>query len=903
MNYKDTLLMMKTDFEMRGGLVKKEPLMQKRWEDNEIYQKRLELNKSNKPFVLHDGPPYANGDLHVGHALNKILKDFVVRSRSMQGFYSPFIPGWDTHGLPIETAITKRGVDRKKHSISEFRDMCEKYALEQVDIQRESFKRYSILGEWDNPYVTLKNYYEARQIEVFAKMVEKGLIFKGLRSVLWSPSSESALAEAEIEYKDKKSPSVYVKFPLVQPFEGYDDVSLVIWTTTPWTLPANLAICVNEKLQYALVETTNGKIIVALELVENLMEQFELNDYKILVEFSGENLKGLEYKHVFMERMCPVLSGEHVTLESGTALVHTAPGHGEIDFEVGKLNGLEVLCPVDERGYLTSEAGMFAGQFIDDANKDIVKHLEEIGALLNFEMYTHSYPHDWRTKKPVIFRATAQWFASIDTIRDEILDQITNSINWVPKWGETRLYNMIKDRGDWCISRQRAWGVPIPIVYDETGEGILDASLMLHFAKLFEEYGSNIWYDWSVEKLLPKGYTHPNSPNGKFTKETDIMDVWFDSGSSHYCVQKEYGLGYPHQLYLEGSDQYRGWFNSSLITGVAINGVSPYESVVSHGMILDGKGYAMSKSLGNTIDPKDILNKFGTDILRLWVASVDYQQDTRMSMDIMNQVADSYKKIRNTLRYLSGNLYTFTSKDKMISYSDLDRIDKYMLHQLNELIINTNNAYNTYDFQGVYKNVMKYINDFSSFYLDYAKDSLYADAVDSKHRLSIQTILYHSKHTLIRLLTPILPHTMDELYLCTVMHDTKKASVYLENMPEKLDLPAEDFSDVNLFFDLRKDVLKAMEVSREEKVIGKSLEANVKINVSVNVQETLKSIGKLSELLIVSNVEFTEEKLNLVENYNVEIEKMNGEICPRCWNVFASIDEVCTRCEEVLKKV
>ncbi len=903
MNYKDTLLMMKTDFEMRGGLAKKEPGTQKQWEENKIYEKRLKMNEGNQQFVLHDGPPYANGDLHVGHALNKILKDFVVRSRSMQGFYSPFIPGWDTHGLPIETAITKKGVNRKEHSISDFRRMCHEYALEQVEIQKASFKEYSILGEWDNPYVTLKKYYEARQIEVFAKMVEKGLIFKGLRSVLWSPSSESALAEAEIEYKDKKSPSVYVKFPLVSEFNGHSDVALVIWTTTPWTLPANLAICVNVELDYALVETPKGKVVVGLELLEDLMSKFEITDYQVLDKFKGDKLKGLTYKHVFMDRTSPVLTGDHVTLESGTALVHTAPGHGEIDFEVGKENGLDVLCPVDERGYLTNEAGMFAGQHIDDANKEIVKHLEATGDLLSFEMYKHSYPHDWRTKQPVIFRATAQWFASIDSIRDDILNEITSNINWVPNWGETRLYNMIRDRGDWCISRQRAWGVPIPIIYDETGEGILDANLMLHFSKLFEEHGSNIWYDWDVKDLLPEGYTHPNSPNGKFTKETDIMDVWFDSGSSHYAVGKEYGLEYPLQLYLEGSDQYRGWFNSSLITGVAINGKSPYETVVSHGMILDGKGYAMSKSLGNTIDPKDILRQFGADILRLWVASVDYQQDTKMSMDIMNQVAESYKKIRNTLRFLSGNLFTFTSADKLVDYKDLDRVDKYMMHMLNTLIENVEKSYNTYDFQGVYKSVMKYINDFSSFYLDYAKDSLYADEMDCAHRLSIQTVLYHSKHTLMRLLTPILPHTMDELYQTTVMHEAKKESVYLENMPSTFDLAVEDFSDLELFFDVRKDILKAMEVSREDKVIGKSLEAKVLLNVSDEEQKTLESIGKLNELLIASKVEFTNETLDVVDKYQVKIEKMDGTVCPRCWNVFENIETVCKRCEKVLEKL
>ncbi len=902
MNYKDTLLMMKTDFEMRGGLVKKEPLMQEKWEENKIYEERLKLNEGNKPFILHDGPPYANGDLHVGHALNKILKDFVVRSVSMQGYYSPFVPGWDTHGLPIENAITKKGINRKEYSTSEFRKMCEKYALEQVDIQKDAFKQYSILGEWDNPYITLKKHYEARQIEVFAKMVEKGLVFKGLRSVLWSPSSESALAEAEIEYKDKRSPAIYVKFPLTTKLFDRENVNLVIWTTTPWTLPANLAICVHEDIEYALVETEKGYLVVGKELVESLMNTFELSNYKVLEEFSGEKLAGLEYKHAFIERTSPVLLGDHVSIESGTALVHTAPGHGEIDFEIGKEHGLEVLCPVDERGYLTKEAGMFDGLFIDEANKAIVKHLEETEMLLHFEMYKHSYPHDWRTKKPVIFRATAQWFASIDKIRDDILNEIIGTIEWYPSWGEKRLYNMIKDRGDWCISRQRVWGVPIPIIYDETGEGILDHELMQHFAKLFEEHGSNIWFDWDVRDLLPKGYTHKNSPNGKFTKETDIMDVWFDSGSSHYAVANEYNLSTPYQVYLEGSDQYRGWFNSSLITGVAINGCAPYKTVVSHGMILDGKGYAMSKSLGNTIAPKDILKQYGTDILRLWVASVDYQQDTKMSMDIMKQIAESYKKIRNTLRFLSGNLHTFKSTDLLVDYTNLDRIDKYMMHQLNEFIDSVVKCYNTFDFQNVYKLTMKFINDFSSFYLDYTKDSLYADDINSPHRLSIQTVLYYTMNTLMKLLTPILPHTMDELYDTIEFLDDKKKSIYLENFPQVYVVEEEDFSDVELFFNVRKDVLKSMEDLREQKLIGKSLEAKVTLNVSDDEQKVLESIGSLRELFISSDVMFTKEELPLVEDYRLKVEKMEGVVCPRCWNIYSDIDELCERCKSVVNK-
>ncbi|MFV0425277.1 MAG: isoleucine--tRNA ligase [Bacilli bacterium] len=903
MNYKDTLLMPQTDFEMRGNLPKKEPIMQKQWEEMKIYEQRLNLNSENKPFILHDGPPYANGDLHVGHALNKILKDFIIRSKSMQGMYSPYIPGWDTHGLPIENAIAKTGINRKDYAVSEFRKMCEKYALEQVEIQKASFKEYSIFGNWDNPYITLKKCYEASQIEVFAKMVERGLIYKGLRPVYWSASSESALAEAEIEYKDKKSPAIFVKFPVNGKFKGVDKVNLVIWTTTPWTLPGNMAIAVSENIEYALVKTDEEYLVIAKDLIEDLMKKFNIDNYETIDSFKGSELKGLEYKHVFLDRVSPVIYGEHVSLESGSALVHTAPGHGEEDFLVGKEYNLEILCPVDEKGILTADAGMFAGLHFDDANKAIVNYLEENDYLLNFEMITHSYPHDWRTKKPIIFRATAQWFASIDKIRGNILDEITNNIKWYPKWGETRLYNMIKDRGDWCISRQRVWGVPIPIIYDETGVEILDADLMYHFSRLFEEHGSNIWFDWDVKELLPKNYTHPNSPNGKFTKETDIMDVWFDSGSSHYAVSKEFGFDVPVQLYLEGSDQYRGWFNSSLITSVAINGAAPYETVLSHGMILDGKGYAMSKSLGNTIDPKDLLNQFGTDILRLWVSSVDYQQDTRMSIDVMKQIAESYKKIRNTFRFLSGNLNTLTSPSQLIKYEDMNLIDRYMLHKLNDLVASVINSYNEYEFMNVYKEIMKYITDLSSFYLDYAKDSLYADAVTSTHRLGIQTVLYNIEDNLMKLLTPILPHTMDELYAAINSFTDKKDSVYLENLPEVKSLPVENFEAIEFFFDVRKDVLKSMEKLREEKVIGKSLEAKISLNMSEKQKEMLNSLGSLRELFISSDVVFVDEEIEVVDNYKVKVEKMEGHVCPRCWNVFSDIEELCIRCGNVVESL
>ncbi|MEN1219032.1 isoleucine--tRNA ligase, partial [Listeria monocytogenes] len=689
MEYKDTLLMPKTDFPMRGNLPNKEPEWQAKWEEEKLYEKIQEKNAGRKAYILHDGPPYANGELHMGHALNKTIKDIIVRYKSMAGFSSPYVPGWDTHGLPIETAIAKKGVKRKEMSIAEFRKLCAEYAMTQVDGQRTGFKRLGINGDWENPYITLLPEYEAEQIKVFGEMAKKGYIYKGKKPVYWSPSSESALAEAEIEYQDKKSASIFVAFKVTDGKGVLDEgTNIVIWTTTPWTIPANMGITVNPDLDYVVIESAGEKYVVAEALLPSLREKLGFEDATVVKTVRGSELDRVVTKHPFYDRDSLVMNGEHATAEAGTGAVHTAPGHGEDDFLIGKKYDLEVLAPLDDRGVFTEEAPGFEGVFYDTANKMVTEKLEEVGALLKMEFITHSYPHDWRTKKPVIFRATAQWFASIDAFRDDLLAAV-KGVNWTPAWGETRLFNMVRDRGDWVISRQRAWGVPLPIFYAENGEAIITDETINHISELFREHGSNVWFERDVKDLLPAGFTHPGSPNGEFTKETDIMDVWFDSGSSHQAVlNARPELSRPADLYMEGSDQYRGWFNSSLTTAVAITGEAPYRNVLSHGFALDGEGRKMSKSLGNTLLPGKVIKQLGADIVRLWVASVDYQADVRVSDEILKQVSEVYRKIRNTMRFLLGNINDFNPTTNAVSYENLREVDKYMLIKLNDLVKN-----------------------------------------------------------------------------------------------------------------------------------------------------------------------------------------------------------------------
>lgn len=902
-DYKDTLLMPNTAFPMRGNLGQNEPLRQTNWEDSNIYEARLKKNETNEAFVLPDGPPYANGDIHIGHALNKVLKDIIVRDKNMRGFYTRYVPGWDTHGLPIESALTnKEKVDRKKLTLVEFREKCEAYALKQVDRQRDQFKRLGILGEWEKPYLTLDKKYESSQLKVFASMVEKGLIFKGLKPVFWSPSSETALAEAEIEYHDKKSPSIYVKFDAVDKGSFDHDFSFLIWTTTPWTIPANLAVAVNESLDYVYALVDGSYYVFALELLETLKTKLGFNDVKILQTVKGLELLNLTYKHPLYERVSPILLGHHVTTESGTGLVHTAPGHGEDDFIIGQANGLEILCPVDASGVMTHESGKYEGLFIEDCSKEVVKDLEASGHLLKMEWITHSYPHDWRTKQPVIFRATDQWFASIESLKDSMLKAV-REVTWVPSWGEVRMENMIKDREAWCISRQRAWGVPIPVFYHEDNTPILDAKVISHVADLFEAHGSNIWFTWDAKDLLPKDFDDQGkSPNKRYRKETDILDVWFDSGTSHHGGMKDFGMPYPASLYLEGSDQYRGWFNSSLSTGIAATGESPYKSVLTHGFVLDGNGRKMSKSLGNVVDPIKVMNQLGADILRLWVASVDYQSDVRISDKMMKQVSEHYRKIRNTFRFMLGALDQFDPTKDALTFDALTEVDQYMLLKLKDLSKRVDKAYLHYQFDDVTRLVTNFVTrELSAFYLDYTKDILYIESLKDPKRLSAQTVIYEVLDTLLKVLTPIIPHTTDEAY--AYLPGRKEASVYLENMPN-LNYP--DNEDLVKKYDhlmqIRDHVLKALEEARNDKVIGKSLQAHVVLYPNERLKAFLESFTDLHKLFIVSQVSLKEGTGHYTFNeLSIDVLEASGDTCARCWHVTAiNEDELCERCEKVV---
>jgi isoleucyl-tRNA synthetase len=908
-DYKNTLLMPQTNFPMRGNLGVNEVKIQERWNQIDLYHLVMKKNANNKPFFLHDGPPYANGNIHVGHALNKTLKDFILRYKNMNGYYAPYQPGWDTHGLPIEQALSNnKKVNRKAMSVSEFRDLCDKYAHEQVAKQMVGFKRLGVLADWDDPYLTLKPEFEAEQVRVFAKMVEKGLIFKGLKPVYWSPSSETALAEAEIEYKDVTAKTIFVAFPIVDG-KGIlsNNCELVIWTTTPWTIPANLAICAHPDFTYVVVETNQHYYVMVKDLVDSVMKEIGSTDYHIVKEVVGRDLEGIQYYHPLFKRTSPVILGNYVTLDSGTGLVHIAPGHGEDDFNVSKPYHLPILCPVDSRGYMTSEAGEFSGMFYEEANDAVIVRLKENGQLLSEKDIVHSYPHDWRTKKPVIFRATPQWFASLDKIKDQMLEAIKN-VKWYPSWGEVRLSNMIKDRGDWCISRQRVWGVPIPVFYAEDGEPILDSNVILHVADLFEKYGSNIWFEKDAKELLPEGYTNTHSPNGVFTKEKDIMDVWFDSGSSHHgALLKKYGTSVA-DLYLEGSDQYRGWFNSSLSTSVAVEGVAPYKTVLSHGFTLDGEGRKMSKSLGNTIDPSAVCNEFGADIFRLWVAGVEYQSDVRISKELIRQASESYRKIRNTFRFLLANLSDFNPSTDSVDYQQMSEVDQYMLCLLNQVILTCHNGYNNYVFADVYHSVLNFMtNELSSFYLDFTKDVLYIDEVASLERRSIQTVFYTILSSLVRILTPIIPHTTEEVY--GYMPGKKVESVYLLNMPQAsvYDNQEEILQKYNSFMTFRDDVLKALEDARNNKVIGKSLNAWLKVCPK---KETLNLLSTLhvnfAQVFIVSKFEIVDvlEDGQEYSSSKISVTPAPGKSCERCWQVREDLDEfgLCPRCRALVNQ-
>ena len=915
MRIKDTLNLGKTKFKMRGNLPVREAEWEKEWEDNHLYEQRLKLNEGHPRFDLHDGPPFSNGNIHMGHALNKISKDIIVRYKNMNGYYAPYVPGWDTHGLPVEQQLAKKGIDRKTMDRAKYRELCRQYAEEQVQKQMTDFKRLGVMADWDNPYITLQHEFEGQEIRVFGEMYKKGYIYKGKKPVYWSWSSESTLAEAEVEYKDVEANSIFVAFPVVDSKGIIDpkDTYFVIWTTTPWTIPANEAICVNPKFDYSVVQVGDKKYVVATGLLDKVAEEIGWDDYKVVQTVKGADMEYMKAKHPLYDKESLVTEGFHVTLDDGTGLVHTAPGFGADDFNVGQKYDLPVFSPVDAHGRYTDEVPELEGMFYQDVDKLMVEKLKDAGALLKLKVFTHSYPHDWRTKKPVIFRATTQWFASIAPFRDQILEQIDNA-KFIPSWGKTRLYNMIKDRGDWVISRQRAWGVPLPIFYAEDGTPIVTPETIEHIAEIFDKEGSNAWYTHTAKELLPEGFTSEHSPNGEFTKEKDILDVWFDSGSSWSGVmEKRDGLHYPADLYLEGSDQYRGWFNSSLITSVAVTGKAPYKEVLSQGFVLDDKGHKMSKSLGNVISPNDVIKRMGAEIIRLWVAQADTTSDVAVSMGILQQSAESYRKIRNTFRYMLANTSDFDPKENGVAYDDLRSVDQYMEIKLNDLVAECLAAYDKFDFTTVFKKIFNFIsNDLSAFYLDFAKDVLYIEGKNSLERRSMQTVIYDAAVKLTKILTPILPHTMEEIW---GFLKEPEDYVQLANMPKVENYTNHDelLENWGKFMNLRDDVLKALEDARNKKLIGKSFEAAVTIYPDKETKAMLDDLdADFRQILIVSKLTIVDgeapenaEKLN---NASIVVEHAEGEVCPRCRMIRTDIGEdpklpeLCERCAKIVEE-
>ncbi|HEO7148649.1 TPA: isoleucine--tRNA ligase [Streptococcus agalactiae] len=891
MKLKETLNLGQTAFPMRAGLPNKEPQWQEAWDQADIYKKRQALNEGKPAFHLHDGPPYANGNIHVGHALNKISKDIIVRSKSMSGFRAPYVPGWDTHGLPIEQVLAKKGVKRKEMDLAEYLEMCRDYALSQVDKQRDDFKRLGISADWENPYITLTPDYEADQVRVFGAMADKGYIYRGAKPVYWSWSSESALAEAEIEYHDIDSTSLYYANKVKDGKGILDtDTYIVVWTTTPFTVTASRGLTVGPDMEYVVVAPVGSerKYLLAEVLVDSLAAKFGWENFEIVTHHTGKELNHIVTEHPWdteVEEL--VILGDHVTTDSGTGIVHTAPGFGEDDYNVGIANGLDVVVTVDSRGLMMENAGPdFEGQFYDKVTPLVKEKLGDL--LLASEVINHSYPFDWRTKKPIIWRAVPQWFASVSKFRQEILDEIEKT-NFQPEWGKKRLYNMIRDRGDWVISRQRAWGVPLPIFYAEDGTAIMTKEVTDHVADLFAEYGSIVWWQRDAKDLLPAGYTHPGSPNGLFEKETDIMDVWFDSGSSWNGVMNaRENLSYPADLYLEGSDQYRGWFNSSLITSVAVNGHAPYKAVLSQGFVLDGKGEKMSKSLGNTILPSDVEKQFGAEILRLWVTSVDSSNDVRISMDILKQTSETYRKIRNTLRFLIANTSDFNPKQDAVAYENLGAVDRYMTIKFNQVVDTINKAYAAYDFMAIYKAVVNFVTvDLSAFYLDFAKDVVYIEAANSPERRRMQTVFYDILVKLTKLLTPILPHTAEEIW--SYLEHEEEEFVQLAEMPVAQTFSGQEeiLEEWSAFMTLRTQAQKALEEARNAKVIGKSLEAHLTIYASQEVKTLLTALNSdIALLMIVSQLTIADEADKPADSVSFEgvaftVEHAEGEVCER----------------------
>lgn len=921
-DYNSTLNLPATDFPMRGNLPKREPEILKKWEDSRLYYKMIEKNQGKPSYILHDGPPYANGEIHLGTALNKTLKDFIVKYKNMSGFCAPYVPGWDTHGLPIELKAMKSiGVENGAIPPVELRKHCRDFAMTHVKNQMKQFKRLGTLGDYDDPYLTLKHEYEARQVEVFGKMAKDGYMYKGLKPVYWCPDCNTALAEAEIEYSNDPCHSIYVKFNVTDDkglftAMGLDlsKVFFVIWTTTTWTIPGNLAICLGPDYDYTLVQVGNEYYVMANELVKTTMESAGISEYKTIGLFRGSELEHIKTKHPLYDRLSPVIVGDHVTLESGTGCVHTAPGYGVEDFEACKnYDDIGILVCVDAKGRQTAEAGEFEGMDTDTANKAIAKKLEEVGALLAIQKIVHQYPHCWRCNSPIIYRATEQWFCSVNGFKDEAVKAI-ESVKWIPAWGEDRIKGMVRDRSDWCISRQRTWGVPIPIVYcKDCGKPIVTDETIKSISDMFKAEGADAWWIKEPAEFIPST-VKCECGCGEFTKEYDIMDVWFDSGVSHTAVMEQHkGLSWPADLYLEGADQYRGWFQSSLLTSVVYKGSAPYKAVCTHGWVVDGEGKTMHKSLGNGIAPNEITDVYGADILRLWVASSDYHSDIRISQSILKQLSEAYKKIRNTARFILGNLGNgkgFNPDTDCVSDDKLTELDKWALMRLDSLIDKVNEGYNAFDFHIAFHAIHNFcVTDMSNFYLDIIKDRLYCEKEDSEVRRAAQTAMYRILSAVARLAAPIISFTAEEIW--TYMPQTStddKESIFLNQMPEKsgIEFSDEFVSKWEFIYSTRETVNKVLEEKRNEKLIGKSLEANIIIHCGESLYEKYNALTEeLKDILIVSGVSASKDGND--EAPEIEVIKAEGEKCERCWsysNTVGSDSEhptLCARCAAVVK--
>ena len=919
-DYAKTLNLPKTSFKMKANLAQKEPLTLRDWKKAEIYEKSL---KEGAPFfVLHDGPPYANGDIHIGHALNKILKDIILKYKRLRGYNAPYIPGWDTHGLPIEWKIMEElGEKAKNMTPLQIRQECKKYALKWVEKQKEGFKRLGILGNWDNPYITLRPEYEAEQLKVFKEIYENGYIYKGLKPVYWSPTTETALAEAEIEYKDVTSHSIYVKFEGEKDLTdklGVDEASILIWTTTPWTLPANLGVFLHPEFDYGLYKTEKGNLVVAKDLAEDVFKTLDLS-YELLKEFKGTELEYTHYQHPFLDRKGLVMNADYVTIDAGTGAVHTAPGHGADDYNYSLKYNIGILSPVDDKGHMTKEAGKYEGMFYAKASKAIVEDLTESGHMLYHTTFVHSYPHDWRSKKPVIFRATEQWFISIDEsdIRENALKALEN-VEFVPSWGKNRIGSMLETRPDWTISRQRVWGVPIPLFYNRaTDEVIYEPEIMDRIIELVKKEGTDIWWKYEAKEIIGDELLEKyNLKDVDIRKERSIMDVWFDSGVSHRSVLVPRNLPRPADLYLEGSDQHRGWFQSSLLTSIASTKDAPYKRILTHGFTMDGQGRKMSKSLGNTILPKDITEKYGADILRLWVSSVDYREDVRISENILQQMSDAYRRIRNTARFLMGNLNNFDYANDKVDYKDMFEIDKWAMHKLEELKEKTTEYYDKYEFYSLFQEITYFCSmEMSSFYLDIVKDRLYCEGTTSIERRSAQTVLTEVLKVLVRIISPVLSFTADEIWERIPEALKEEESVHLskwiEANPEYLN--EELAKKWDKIARLRREVNKKLEAERQTGLIGHSLDARVLLNIANAEYSFIKDYteNEVSDLFIVSQVKFVNDNLaeSEIEGISISVEKASGEKCERCWKYDEEVghdhnhSDVCPRCASVLEKM